>query len=167
MYALPQPLMIGDSQEEGRQQIALLRTQGGQKGLLVFASYTADGFHRFAALVGEIESVATAIRRVSAAFDHAALLELIDQDHETAWQNTQVPREGLLAYPAGGVDEPQYPGVRGGQADGAQALRELRRRMRANLGQQKCSRVGTAHGRDPSGGLGFGFSHLDRDNTLR
>ena len=78
----------------------------------MIARDTANGLHRVASLVGEMQGIAPPIGGVIATLNHAALLELVDQGHESAWQDAQGSREGLLADPTGGAHEPQDPGVR-------------------------------------------------------
>jgi hypothetical protein len=51
MYTWSQPLLIGDSKKERRQQIPLLRAERRQERVLVVARDTANRFHRVASLL--------------------------------------------------------------------------------------------------------------------
>ena len=112
MYTWSQPLLIGDSKEERRQQISLLRAERREQRVLVVARDTANRFHRVASLVREVQSITAPVGRVSAAFNQVSLFELVDQHDEAAGQNAEVFRERLLADPAGGVHHAQNAGVR-------------------------------------------------------
>jgi hypothetical protein len=166
MHAWSQPLLISHSTKKGRQPIALLCAQRGQERVLVITGHTPNRFHRLAPLVREMQRIAPPIGGVRPALNQAAFLELVDQHHEPAWQNTQIAREGLLADPTGHVHEPQDAGVGRGEIDGGQALCELRRRMRADLRQEERGRVSAARWRTVVGGSGFGLAHVDKIISL-
>jgi len=112
MDAWPQSLLIGHSTEKRRQLIAFLGAQRPQKSVLMFARKTADGLHRIAALVGQVQRIAPAIGGVGTTFEKATSLELVDEHDEPAWQDAQVRRERLLADSPGAVHEPEDAGVR-------------------------------------------------------
>jgi len=76
------------------------------------ARQPANRLHRVASLVGEMQGITAPIGRVGAPFEHAALLELVDQHDQPAGQDVQVVREGLLADPARRVDGSQDARVR-------------------------------------------------------
>jgi hypothetical protein len=112
MYTWPQPLLIGDSKEQRRQQIALLRAERREERVLVIARDTANRFDRVASLVTEMQGIAASVGRIGAPFNHAALFELVDQDDESAGQDAEMFRERLLADPARRVHHAQNAGVR-------------------------------------------------------
>jgi hypothetical protein len=66
MYTWFQPLLIGDSNEERRQQILLLHAQRREERVLVVARDTANRFHRVASLVREVQGIAAPVRRIRA-----------------------------------------------------------------------------------------------------
>ena len=112
MYTWSQPLLIGDSKEERRQQISLLRAERREQRVLVVARDTANRFHRVASLVREVQSITAPVGGVSAAFNHVSLFKLVDQHDEAAGQNAEVFRERLLADPTGRLHHAQNAGVR-------------------------------------------------------
>ena len=112
MYAWFQPLLIGDSTEERRQQISLLRAERHEERFLVVARDTANRFHGLASLVREVQGIATPVGRIGAPFNHAALFELVDQHDKSAGQDAEVFRERLLADPTGRVHHAQNAGMR-------------------------------------------------------
>jgi len=105
-------LLIGNAPQQLRQLrplvVAQCRTQGG----LMLARHASDGFERVPALGGQIQGVAPAIARVIATFDEPAMLELIDQHHESARQHAQFGAKRLLTQSLRGVDESQDPRMR-------------------------------------------------------
>jgi len=107
-----QPLVIGDSKEQRRQQISLLRAECRQQRILVVARDTANRFHRVASLGSEMQRITPPVGRIGAPFNHAALFELVDEHDEPAGQNAKRFREGLLADSARRVHHPQNAGVR-------------------------------------------------------
>jgi hypothetical protein len=131
-------LLIGDAQEQLRQLrplvVAQCRTQRG----LMLARHAADGFERVPALGGEIQGVAPAIARVIATFDEPAMLEVIDQHHESTRQHAQFGAKRLLTQSLRGVDESQDPSMRWDQSDSVKPLGKFRRRERPHLSEQKC-----------------------------
>src|SRR4029434_1743545 len=100
MHTWSQPLLIGASKEERRQQISLLRAERRQERVLVVTRDTANRFHRVASLVSEMQGIAASVGRIRAPFNHAALFELVDQHDESAGQNSEVFCERLLTDPA-------------------------------------------------------------------
>lgn len=88
----------------------------------MIARQAANGLERFASFVGQMQRIASPIRRVSPSLQQAAFLHLVNQDHQPARQNPQVARQGLLANPAGRAHKPQNTGVRRSDAEGAQPL---------------------------------------------
>jgi hypothetical protein len=112
MYAWFQPLLIGDSTEERRQQISLLRAERHKERFLVVARDTANRFRGLASLVREVQGIATPVGRIGAPFNHAALFELVDQHDKSAGQDAEVFRERLLADPTGRVHHAQNAGMR-------------------------------------------------------
>ena len=112
MYTWSQSLLIGDSKEERRKQISVLRAERSEKRVLVVARDTANGFHRVASFVREVQGIAASVGRIRAAFNHAALFELVEQHDEPAGQNAEVFRKRLLADPTGRVHHAQNAGVR-------------------------------------------------------
>lgn len=107
-----QPLLIGDSKEERRQQIPLPRAERREERVLVLAPDTANRSHRVAAPGREVQGVAAPVGRVRAPFNHAAFFELVDQHDQSAGQDAEVFGERLLADAAGGVHHAQNAGVR-------------------------------------------------------
>ena len=112
MNTRAQSLLIGNANEEGRQQISLLCTERPEERVLVLAPDAADRFHRVASRVREVQCIAAPVGRIRAPLNHAALFELVDQHDEPAGQDAELFRERLLADPARRVHHAQNARVR-------------------------------------------------------
>jgi hypothetical protein len=82
--------------------------------------------------------VAPAIARVIATFDEPAMLEGINQHHESAWQHAQFGAKRLLTETLRGVNESQNPRVRWDQSDSVKPIGKLCGGVGPHLSEQKC-----------------------------
>jgi hypothetical protein len=141
------PLLIGNAPQQLGQLRSLVVAQCRTQRGLMLARHAADGFECVPTLGGEKQGVAPAIARVVATLDKPAMLEVIDQHHESTRQHAQFGAERLLTQSLRGVDESQDPRMRRDQSDSFKPLTKFGGRMRPDLGEQERWRRSPAHGR--------------------
>ena len=119
-----QALLLRQRGKEAAQGVVFLRVKRGGEPELVLARELGKLAHYPFSGRGEVEGVQSAIVRVAATFDIAALLELVDVYDDTAGQHTQLSAEGLLAAAGLGGDGTQDSRVWGGQVGSGDLLGE-------------------------------------------
>ena len=78
-----QSLLLGDPSEERGKLLALLLTQGGADGRVVLPGDAADALEHPPALGRDVKGIAAPVVGGVASFDEAALLQLVDEEHES------------------------------------------------------------------------------------
>ena len=88
-------------------------------------------------VVGEVHGIEASILRIVTSFDETFLLQLVEQENESARNHSEERGQPLLALPRCARDRSQETGMRRGQVDFAQTLGESHRRERSDLSEQK------------------------------
>jgi len=130
-------LFIGDARQEIHELRSLLVSERSAQRIVVCARDPSDLPHRLLALGCQVERIDAPVLWVIATLDEPPFLQFVHEDDEPARQNCERCRESLLAEPRARRDRPQHPGVRPGQLQRGKSLPEPRRRVTANLGEQK------------------------------
>lgn len=138
MHARSQTLLIGNPQQQGREETSLFRIQCGQKRVLVLTRNAADGLKDLLPLLGQLQQVDPTVARVVESLDQSPLLQLVDERHQPTREHSEPLCNLLLAGSRRARDDAQQPYVRGCQSEWTKSLGELYRRMGSDLRHEKC-----------------------------
>jgi hypothetical protein len=130
-------LLIRNTRQERRKHALLIGGQCSQKRGLMLARDAADGLKHLFALCGQLQDVDAAILRVFEPLHESAFLELVDERHKPAREHAEPLRDVLLAGSGRGSDDAKRTHVRRSQAEGAETLGKLCRRVGPNLREKK------------------------------
>jgi hypothetical protein len=86
---------------------------------------------------GDIQSRIATVTGISAALEQAASLQVVNEHHQSAGQQTQLCGHRLLGPPGFRGDDPKQPGLWWGQARFAQPLPEPHGRETTDLSSQE------------------------------
>ena len=128
---------VGNFLEQTMELGALLRIEPlGDRGI-VFERERADRLDDAGSRPREVERVGPSIFGDVAAFDEAALLEIVEQGDEATGEDGEVRAEGLLARPGPPPDREEDARVRRQKLEGPEELTELGGGEGADLREQE------------------------------
>ena len=141
MHPRSQTLLIGDPQQEGRQEAPLFLVQCAQEPVLVLTGNAANGLKNLFPSTGQLEQVDTTVSGVFESLDQSPALQLVDERHQPAWEQSEPLRDILLAGSRRAGNNAQQTGVRGCQSKRTKPLGKLCRCMRSDLRDEKGGRL--------------------------
>jgi hypothetical protein len=148
--AEPGQALLGDALLGGQpaKQAGQLDALGpGQRGADLVLVAAAGGLYlaqHVTSLRGQVQRVGAPVGGVATAFDQAALLELVDQEHHPGGVEPDELAQGLLRQPLVGGQPEKHSGVPRLQAERREPFAELPGQVRSQLHQQEGEVTGIA-----------------------
>jgi hypothetical protein len=134
--------VLGEVLQECDEVGAVVLADSREQFCLVLVGDTLGTAEQVVGGAGEVDRVSTPIGGVAAAFDESSILEFVDEaDHHVAVDAHGVC-EPLLGLPLASREVHEQPEVTRPHAQRRQALGELMRAVRAELGQQEAGSAG-------------------------
>ena len=134
--------MLGEVLQERDEVGAVVLADSREQFCLVLVGDTLGTAEQVVGGAGEVDRVGTPIGGVAAAFDESSILEFVDEaDHHVAVDAHGVC-EPLLGLPLASREVHEQSEVTRPHAQRRQALGELMRAIRAELGQQEAGSAG-------------------------
>jgi hypothetical protein len=135
MHTGREPLLIGDPPEQATQRLALIRRERRARCVVVFSGDLSDVLESRSALASQMERIDSTILGAATALDQVALLQLIDEEYQSARWKTEHRAQGLLADARAGADEAKRACMGRSETERGQPLSELACRVGAYLRQ--------------------------------
>jgi hypothetical protein len=137
-------LLVGDALQQRRQLVAFLVRERRTQCPLMLSRNLGNVLQDLAAFARQVQRVAPPIARLIAAFQQAALFQVVDQRDQAAGRDAELSSKRLLADPFCGLNDSKNSGISRNELECPKSFGKGRGSMASNLRQEERRRAGTA-----------------------
>jgi len=130
-------LLIGNLEEQSCKRIALLLTESGEQGVLMFPRHLPDLLQDLIPIFGQLNRIQAPVMRVCSPLNQAPFFQVVQYGHQPAGMNLHSGCKLLLARPSLDTKQAQNSRACRRELQNAQSFSKLRRGERSKLGKQE------------------------------